>query len=126
LEKLVLKFPIVAALLVACGAVVAASDATAYQLEGTYLQGKACRGDVRDPKPLKVTIAPDEITYSGGKCTVSDKRENDKVIIVRAACKQRSGTVLAGDVTFTFRNDNEIEMVNKDQNYSAVLYRCPK
>jgi hypothetical protein len=34
--------------------------------------------------------------------------------------------VLAGDVTFTFRNDNEIEMVNKDQNYSAVLYRCPK
>jgi hypothetical protein len=126
LEKLVLKFPVVAALLVACGTAVAASDATAYQLEGTYLQGKACRGDVRDPKPLKVTIAPDEITYSGGKCTVSDKRENDKVIIVRAACKQRSGTVLSGDVTFTFRNDNEIEMVNKDQNYSAVLYRCPK
>jgi hypothetical protein len=126
LEKLVLKFPVVAALLVACGAVIAVSDAVAYQLEGTYLQGKACRGDVRDPKPLKVTIAPDEITYSGGKCTVSDKRENDKVIIVRAACKQRSGTVLSGDVTFTFRNDNEIEMVNKDQNYSAVLYRCPK
>ena len=121
-----LKFPVVAALLVACSAIVAMSDAAAYQLEGTYLQGKACRGDVRDPKPLKVTIAPDEIMYSGGKCTVSDKRENDKVIIVRAACKQRSGTVLAGDVTFTFRNDNEIEMVNKDQNYSAVLYRCPK
>ncbi|MGE0522877.1 MAG: hypothetical protein AB7O60_07540 [Variibacter sp.] len=122
-----LKFPVIAALLVAwSGVVVAAPDAAAYQLEGSYLQGKACRGDVRDPKPLKVTITPDEITYSGGKCTVSDKRENDKVIVVRAACKQRSGTVLAGDVTFTFHNDNEIEMVNKDQNYTAVLYRCPK
>jgi hypothetical protein len=127
LEELVLK-SFSAAVLFAFGCAVLAppTAAASYQLEGNYLQGKECRGDVRDPKPLKVTITPTEITYSGGTCTVSDRRENDKVIIVRAACKQRSGTVLAGDVTFTFRNDNEIEMVNKDQNYTAVLHRCPK
>jgi hypothetical protein len=107
-------------------AAVGTQPAIGFELEGNYLQGKECRGDLRDPKPLKVTIAPGEITYSGGNCTVSDKRESGKTITVRAACKQRSGTVLSGDVTFTIRNDNEIEMVNKDQNYTAVLHRCPK
>lgn len=121
-----LSFSAAALFTFGCAVLVPPVAAASYRLEGSYLQGKECRGDVRDPKPLKVTITPNEITYSGGTCTVSDRRENDKVIIVRAACKQRSGTVLAGDVTFTFRNDNEIEMVNKDQNYTAVLHRCPK
>ena len=114
------------ATLIALLAAAALQPAAAFELEGSYLQGKECRGDVRDPKPLKVTITPTEITYSGGNCTVSDKRENGNTVTVRAACKQRSGVVLSGDVTFTIRNDKEIEMVNKDQNYTAVLHRCPK
>ncbi len=108
------------------GAAVLPSAAAAYNLEGNYLQGKQCRGDVRDPKPLKVSITATEITYSGGTCTISDKREDGNTITVRASCKNRSGTVLSGDVTFTVRSDTEIEMINKHQNYTAVLYRCPQ
>jgi hypothetical protein len=94
-------------------------------LEGTWMQNRECRGDGTDMKALMVKISPDEISYTGGVCTVSDRRQENKTIRLRATCKTRAGKVIAGDVTFNIRDEKTVEMVDKEKNYNAVLHRCP-
>lgn len=94
-------------------------------LEGTWMQNRECRGDGTDMKALMVKISPDQISYAGGVCTVSDRRQEDKSIRLRATCKTRAGKVIAGDVTFNVRDEKTVEMVDKEKNYNAVLHRCP-
>jgi hypothetical protein len=33
---------------------------------------------------------------------------------------------MLGDVTFTMQPDSTVKMVDRDQNYRSVLYRCPQ
>ena len=33
---------------------------------------------------------------------------------------------LIGDVTFTQKANGTIDVVDRDNNYTAILYRCPK
>ncbi len=96
-----------------------------FPIIGTYVQNRPCHGDGTDPKPLLVTIGPDQIAYRGGTCMLTDKRRDANKISVRATCKNRSGTILSGDVTFTIRADDNLEMVDRDRNYTATLYKCP-
>jgi hypothetical protein len=95
------------------------------RLSGTFLQGKACKGDGTDPRALVVTITDEEIKHRQGVCTISDKRVNGDKLTVNATCKSRNGNVLAGDVTFTRRDADTFDMIDQDQTYKAVLHRCP-
>jgi hypothetical protein len=113
-----------AAALVACVGDARASDD--FPLAGTFIQNKPCRGDGTDPRPFKVTITADEITHSGGVCSISDKRQDGNRISVRATCRNRSGKVLSGEVTFTIRDEKTVDMIDQDKNYTAVLNRCPR
>jgi hypothetical protein len=113
---------LVAALLVA----EAAQAANEFPLAGTYMQNRVCRGDGKDPRAMKVTITDADITYSGGVCSISDKRVQSGEVQLRATCKQRNGNVLSGDVKFTMNDGQTVEMIDQDKNYKAVLHRCPE
>ena len=96
-----------------------------FPIEGSWMQNRACRGDGTDMKALLVTITPHEISYTGGVCNISDKRQDDNKIYLRATCKTRAGKTIAGDVTFTVKDEKTMEMVDRDKSYNAVLNRCP-
>jgi hypothetical protein len=96
-----------------------------FPIVGTYVQNRRCRGDGTDPASLLVTILVDEIRYRGGTCLLSDKRRDGDRILVRAACRFRSGSILSGDVTFRMRADRNVEMLDPERNHTTVLYRCP-
>lgn len=104
----------------------AAQAANDFPLAGTYMQNRVCRGDGKDPRAMKVTITNDDITYSGGVCSISDKRVQGGEVQLRATCKQRNGNVLSGDVKFTMNDGQTVEMIDQDKNYKAVLHRCPE
>ncbi len=98
-----------------------------FPIAGTYMQNRPCKGDGTDAKALLVTIRPDVIEYHGGTCTLTDVRRDGNKISMRATCKGRSsGTVLSGDISFTIREDQSLEMVDQDKNYHTILYRCPR
>jgi hypothetical protein len=113
-----LTFPLVV------GAAAQAAD-NDFPIAGTYLQNRPCQGDGTDPKPLLVTITPEEITYTGGVCTLSDTRQDGNKVNIRATCRGKSGKILVGNVTFTIRDDKNLDMVDQDHNYTAVLNKCP-
>lgn len=94
-------------------------------LDGTYMQNKPCRGDGTDLKALMVTITAQEIIYGGGACAISDRRQDGEKITLRATCKTRAGKVMAGDISFSVRDENTLQMTDQDRNYNAVLNRCP-
>jgi hypothetical protein len=96
------------------------------EISGTYVQNKPCHGDGTDPKPLIVKITPDEIVYRGGVCSLSDRRQDGSTISVRATCKSKTGAILTGDITLTLRPDKNLDMVDQDRAYTAVLNRCPE
>jgi hypothetical protein len=101
------------------------SRAEELKIEGTYTQVRPCRGDGKDLKSLLVKITAEEITYSGGTCAISNKRQEGNRVVLRAACKGRSGTVLSGDIAIARRDATTLEIVDQDRNYAAVLNRCP-
>lgn len=115
-------------LVVLLGAVgaVAAQAADDFPIAGTYVQNRACQGDGTDPKPFLVTITPEQITYIGGVCAISDAHLDGRKITLRATCRGKSGKVLVGNVSFTIRDDNKtLDMVDQDHSYTAVLNKCP-
>jgi hypothetical protein len=113
-------------LVVALAAMLGDSARASDEFSGIYVQNKPCHGDGTDPKPLIVKITPDEIVYRGGVCSLSDRRQNGNMISVRATCKSKTGTILSGDITLTLRADKNLDMVDQDRNYTAVLNRCPE
>ncbi|MGP0095126.1 MAG: hypothetical protein ACLPKB_35010 [Xanthobacteraceae bacterium] len=110
------------ALSVTVGRAVLASD----DISGTYAQNRPCRGDGTDPKPLMVTITPDTIFYRGGVCSLSDRRQDENKISLHVTCTRKTGTPLSGDITLTLRADKNLDMVDQDKAYTAVLNRCPE
>jgi hypothetical protein len=97
-----------------------------FPIVGTFTQGKVCKGDGTDPKALLVIITPTEIQHRHGVCTISDKRVDGDKLTLNATCKTRSGHVMAGDVSFTRRDGQTLDMVDQDATYKAVLHRCPE
>jgi hypothetical protein len=90
------------------------------------MQNRPCHGDGTDAKPLLVTIRGDGIEYRGGTCVMTDKRLDGNKLSTRVTCKGKTGTVLSGEISFTLRDDNNLQMIDQDKSYKAVLYRCPK
>jgi len=97
-----------------------------FPIVGTFIQGKVCKGDGTDAKALVVIITPTEIQHRQGVCTISDKRVDGDKLTINATCRTRSGHVMAGDVSFTRRDEQTLDMVDQDATYKAVLHRCPE
>jgi hypothetical protein len=119
---------ILISLLLAAAAAIASNRGVAaeeFAIAGTYVQKRVCRGDGSDPKRLVVVIATDEIKYGGGTCMLTEKHVEGETLSARATCKFRSGRILSSNITLTKRADNNVEMVDPEGAYNAVLYRCP-
>ena len=114
------------ALAVLAGVAFAGSAASEpFPLTGTYMQGKACKGDGTDPRALLVTITDTEIQHRQGVCTIADKRVEGEKLTLNATCKMRSGNVMSGEVSFTLRDAQTLDMIDQDETYKTVLHRCP-
>jgi len=106
---------------------VSASEANAgeeMRIEGQYLQNRLCKGDRSDPAGMKVIIAPNEITYSGGICTIDSRQDETSRVVIAVTCKFKSGAVAGADIAFTSR-DGGLHMVQQDGTFEADLYKCP-
>jgi hypothetical protein len=92
---------------------------------GTFTQKVACKGDGSDAKSAMVKITPEQIESSFGICTIMDKQRDGNKIRVQTSCKSTKGYVVDGDVIFTLRDDNKIDVEDQDNNYKNVLSPCP-
>jgi hypothetical protein len=105
----------------AVGAAFAEGD---FPITGNYTQNVACKGDGSDPVAVKVKITPQEIVSNVGVCTILDVRHEGETITTHVECKFPAGPLM-GDITFTPRPDHNIDFVDRDGNYKAVLHPCP-
>jgi hypothetical protein len=103
-----------------------ANAAEEVQIEGQYLQNRHCKGDRTDPAGMKVTIAPREITYSGGVCSIDSRRDEERKVTLTVTCKFRSGAVSGADIAFEPREGGSLHMTQQDGTFEADLYKCPK
>ncbi len=113
---------IAVALVVGFGAARAADD---FPLTGSYTQNVPCKGDGSDPREVRVKISPQEIDSHVGVCTFLDTKRDGSSISAHVECRFAGGPLM-GDITFKMRSDKTIEFVDRDKNYGALLYRCPK
>jgi len=109
--------------LTACASAAAAEDDV--PVVGSYTQNKPCKGDGSDPPELKVTISPEGINSKMGLCKFLDHSVDGKKFKAQVECKMPAG-VLMSDITFTMKPDNNLDFVDRDQTYKAVLFRCPQ
>ena len=109
--------------LVGGGATARAADD--FPLTGSYTQNVPCKGDGSDPRELQVKISPQEIDSQVGVCTFLDTKRDGSSINAHVECDFPGGPLM-GDVTFTVQSDNKIKFLDRDKNYGALLYRCPK
>ena len=96
-----------------------------FPLTGNYTQNVPCKGDGSDPAKLQVKISAHEIDSKVGVCTILHTERDGKSVNAQLECQFAAGTML-GDVTFTMQPDSTVKMVDRDQNYRSVLYRCPQ
>lgn len=113
----------IAVVLVGGGATAHAADD--FPLTGSYTQNVPCKGDGSDPRELQVKISPQEIDSQVGVCTFLDTKRDGSSINAHVECDFPGGPLM-GDVTFTVQSDNKIKFIDRDKNYGALLYRCPK
>ena len=95
------------------------------RIEGQYLQNRRCKGDRTDPAGMKVTIAPQEITYSGGVCSIDSRRDEERKVTFSVTCKFRSGAVSGADIAFEPREGGGLHMTQQGGTFEADLYKCP-
>ena len=96
-----------------------------FPLTGNYTQNVPCKGDGSDPAKLQVKISAHKIDSKVGVCTILHTERDGKSVNAQLECQFAAGTML-GDVTFTMQPDSTVKMVDRDQNYRSVLYRCPQ
>jgi hypothetical protein len=104
------------------GAAVADDD---FPLTGNYTQNVACKGDGSDPAAAKVAISPQEIVSNVGVCIILDTKRDGDSFFAHVECKFPAGPLM-GDITFTPRPDNTVEIDDRDMTYKALLYHCPQ
>jgi hypothetical protein len=124
---LVVKFAFALTGLMAVGVVVGTGAAGAgddFPLTGNYTQNVPCKGDGSDPHDVQVKISPQQIDSQVGVCVFLDTKRDGSSVNAHVECEFPGGPLM-GDVTFTVRPDKTVELVDRDKNYDAVLYRCP-
>jgi hypothetical protein len=94
-------------------------------LLGNFTQNAPCKGDGSDPAELKVRIAADQIESKSGVCNFLTVTPDGNRLKASMECHFPAGPLI-GDVTFTRKANGTIDVVDRDKNYNAVLYRCPK
>jgi hypothetical protein len=111
-------------LVLVAGASVAGS-AYDFPLAGSYTQNTPCKGDGSDPSERQVKISPQKIYSKAGICTFLNIKREGSAIEAQVECHFPNGPPLVGDVTFTMQADHTVNITDRNQNYSSVLYRCP-
>ena len=96
-----------------------------FAIEGTFTQNEVCRGDGSKQKFALVKVTPQDVSYSGGVCTIDSKQLSGNSLSMRLTCKFTSGAVLSSGVTFIKKDDNTLDMAQQEGTYRAVLHRCP-
>jgi hypothetical protein len=96
-----------------------------FPIEGIYTQNELCRGDGSQQEFLRVKVTAQDVSYSGGICSIDSKRQDGDSLAMRVTCKFSSGAVLASAVTFTKKDSNTFDMAQQEGTYKAVLHRCP-
>lgn len=103
----------------------AASDEN-FPITGTYLENRICKGDGTDPpadKRIKITATA--INSSFGLCTLQDQRRAGNKITAQITCKDPAGGALTSDISFTIRDDKNLDFADQYETYKAILYKCP-
>jgi hypothetical protein len=101
-----------------------ASAADDFPFTGNYTQNVPCKGDGSDPAAVQVKMSAKEIVSNVGPCTILDLRKDGETVNVHVECKFPAGPLM-GDISFTPRPDKNLDFVDRDGNYKAVLHRCP-
>ena len=96
-----------------------------FWLVGDFTQNLPCKGDGSDPAEARVKIASDEIVSKVGVCKFLNAKLEGKRLKATMECQFPAGP-LFGDVTFTQKANSTIDFVDRDNNYTATLHRCPK
>jgi hypothetical protein len=111
-----------AALVVLMNCALAEGD---FPIEGVYTQNELCRGDGSQQQFLRVKVTAQDVSYSGGICSIDSKQQDGDSLAMRVTCKFTSGAVMASAVTFTKKDNNTFDMAQNEGTYKAVLHRCP-
>ena len=96
-----------------------------FPIEGIYTQNEVCRGDGSQQQFLRVKVTAQDVSYSGGVCSIDSRTQNGDNLAMRVTCKFSSGAVMASAVTFTKKDNNTFDMAQNEGTYKAVLHRCP-
>jgi hypothetical protein len=94
-------------------------------LLGNFTQNAPCKGDGSDPAELKVRITADQIESKSGICNFLSATPEPNRLKANIECHFPAGPLI-GDVTFTQKANGTIDVVDRDNNYTAILYRCQK
>ena len=96
-----------------------------FPIEGVYTQNELCRGDGSQQQFLRVKVTAQDVSYSGGVCSIDSRQQDGDRLAMRVTCKFTSGAVMASAVTFTKKDNNTFDMAQNEGTYKAVLHRCP-
>ncbi len=96
-----------------------------FSIEGVFTQNELCKGDGSQQPFLRVTVTPQDVSYSGGVCSIDSRQQDGDHLAMRVTCKFSSGAVMASAVTFTKKDNNTFDMAQNEGTYKAVLHRCP-
>jgi hypothetical protein len=96
-----------------------------FPIEGIFTQNELCRGDGSQQEFLRVKVTAQDVSYSGGICSIDSKQQDGDHLAMRVTCKFTSGAVMASAVTFTKKDNNTFDMAQNEGTYKAVLHRCP-
>ena len=96
-----------------------------FPIEGIYTQNELCRGDGSQQQFARVKVTAQDVSYSGGVCSIDSKQQDGDSLAMRVTCKFSSGNVMASAVTFTKKDNNTFDMAQQEGTYKAVLHRCP-
>ena len=96
-----------------------------FPIEGVYTQNEACRGDGSKQEFLRVKITSQDVSYSGGICSIDTRQQDPDKVGMKVTCKFKSGAVLSSTISFTKRDNNTLDMAQQQGGtYKAVLHRC--
>jgi hypothetical protein len=95
-----------------------------FLIEGVYTQNEACRGDGSKQEFLRVKITSQDVSYSGGICSIDTRQQDADKVDMKVTCKFKSGAVMSSTISFTKKDSNTLDMAQQDGTYKAVLHRC--
>ena len=96
-----------------------------FWLLGDFTQNLPCKGDGSDPAEAKVKVGSDQIISKVGVCKFLNATLEGKRLKATMECQFPAGPLI-GDVTFTQKTNGIIDFVDRDNNHTATLHRCPK